>query len=42
MAAELVAIEDNYRDTFKPIGEAGEPVGPMLVVESYGRKLVTA
>jgi Protein of unknown function (DUF2934) len=36
MAAELVAIEDNYRDTFKPIGEAGEPVEPMLAVENAG------
>jgi hypothetical protein len=36
MAAELVAIEDNYRHTLKPIGEAGEPVEPLLAVENAG------
>jgi hypothetical protein len=36
MAAELVAIEENYRDTLKPIGEAGEPIEPLLAVENAG------
>ena len=36
MAAELVTIEDNYRHTLKPIGEAGEPVEPLLAVENAG------
>jgi len=36
MASELIAIEDNYRDTLKPIGEGGEPVEPLLAVENAG------
>ena len=40
MAAELVTIEDNYRHTLKPIGEAGEPVEPLLAVEMLGSFLL--
>jgi hypothetical protein len=36
MAAELIAIEDNYRGTLKPIGEAGERVEPLLAIENAG------
>jgi hypothetical protein len=36
MASELIAIEDNYRETLKPIGKGGEPVEPLLAIENAG------
>jgi len=36
MATELVAIEDGQNDTLLPIGEAGEPVEPILALENTG------
>lgn len=36
MATELVAIEDGMKDTLLPIGEAGEPVEPIIALENTG------